>query len=211
MSTLKKNANLCLLMKQWSLMYYLSATVWRDGYFHVLRLYSERSTASSNNVSPFLSAHVPSSSSEPEPELGMLVLSNITSDSFHVSWTAPAGPFAKIVINVSDSHGLHEPQQITVSGDAQHAHVTGLVENTGYDVSVTGTTWAGEPTRPLTAFVMTGTHSKVLTVCLEFWDGKGGEGEGDRHSKEKLNPKHSLYSMYKCLNGEQRGILCSHA
>ncbi|XP_059513830.1 tenascin isoform X4 [Myotis daubentonii] len=92
---------------------------------------------------------------EPEPELGMLVFSNITSDSFHVSWTAPAGPFAKIVINVSDSHGLHEPQQITVSGDAQHAHVTGLVENTGYDVSVTGTTWAGEPTRPLTAFVVT--------------------------------------------------------
>ncbi|XP_070286881.1 tenascin isoform X2 [Myotis yumanensis] len=92
---------------------------------------------------------------EPEPELGMLILSNITSDSFHVSWTAPAGPFAKIVINVSDSHGLHEPQQITVSGDARHAHVTGLVENTGYDVSVTGTTWAGEPTRPLTAFVVT--------------------------------------------------------
>ncbi|XP_036185711.1 tenascin isoform X9 [Myotis myotis] len=92
---------------------------------------------------------------EPEPELGMLVFSNITSDSFHVSWTAPAGPFAKIVINVSDSHGLHEPQQITVSGDAQHAHVTGLVENTGYDVSVAGTTWAGEPTRPLTAFVVT--------------------------------------------------------
>ncbi|EPQ16874.1 Tenascin [Myotis brandtii] len=92
---------------------------------------------------------------EPEPELGMLILSNITSDSFHVSWTAPAGPFAKIVINVSDSHGLHEPQQITFSGDARHAHVTGLVENTGYDVSVTGTTWAGEPTRPLTAFVVT--------------------------------------------------------
>ncbi|XP_023618811.1 tenascin isoform X4 [Myotis lucifugus] len=92
---------------------------------------------------------------EPEPELGMLILSNITSDSFHVSWTAPAGPFAKIVINVSGSHGLHEPQQITVSGDARHAHVTGLVENTGYDVSVTGTTWAGEPTRPLTAFVVT--------------------------------------------------------
>lgn len=54
MSTLKKNANQCLLMKQWSLMCYLSATIWRDGYFHVLWLHSERSTASSNNVSlPF--------------------------------------------------------------------------------------------------------------------------------------------------------------
>ncbi|XP_039722712.1 tenascin isoform X8 [Pteropus medius] len=99
-------------------------------------------------------AHV-SSPSEPEPQLGTLILSNITSDSFNVSWTTRAGPFAKIVINISDSHFLHEPQQVTVSGDAQHAYVTGLVENTGYDISVTGTTWAGDPTRPLTAFVMT--------------------------------------------------------
>lgn len=154
---------------------------------------------------------VPSSSSEPEPELGTLILSNITCDSFHVSWTAPAGPFAKIVINVSDSYGLHEPQQITVSGDAQHAHVTGLVENTGYDISVTGTTWAGEPTRPLTAFVVTGTHSKVLICLLRILRWKWGVGRrGDRHSKEKLNPKHSLHSIYKCLNGEQRGILGSY-
>lgn len=121
----------------------------------------EKSTASSNNVSPFSFAHVPLPS-EPEPQLGMLILSNITPDSFNMSWTTRAGPFAKIVVSVSDSHSLYEPQQFTVSGDAQHAHVTGLVENTGYDVSVAGTTWAGDPTRPLTAFVMTGTHSKVL-------------------------------------------------
>ncbi|XP_045419795.1 tenascin isoform X2 [Lemur catta] len=92
---------------------------------------------------------------EPEPQLGTLILSNITPDSFNVSWTTGAGLFAKIVINVSDSHSLHESQQFTVSGDAQQAHVTGLVENTGYDVSVAGTTWAGDPTRPLTAFVVT--------------------------------------------------------
>ncbi|XP_064435981.1 tenascin isoform X5 [Mirounga angustirostris] len=92
---------------------------------------------------------------EPEPQLGTLILSNVTPDSFNVSWTARAGPFAKIVVNVSDSHSLYEPQQFTVSGDTQHAHVTGLVENTGYDVSVAGTTSAGDPTRPLTAFVMT--------------------------------------------------------
>ncbi|CAD7687404.1 unnamed protein product [Nyctereutes procyonoides] len=92
---------------------------------------------------------------EPEPQLGTLILSNITPDSFNVSWTTRAGPFAKIVVNVSDSHSLYEPQQFTVSGDTQHAHITGLVENTGYDVSVAGTTWAGDPTRPLTAFVVT--------------------------------------------------------
>ncbi|XP_058997963.1 tenascin isoform X6 [Mustela lutreola] len=94
-------------------------------------------------------------STEPEPQLGTLILSNITPDSFNVSWTARAGPFAKIVVNVSDSHSLYEPQQLTVSGDTQHAHVTGLVENTSYVVSVAGTTWAGDPTKPLTAFVTT--------------------------------------------------------
>ncbi|XP_044120979.1 tenascin isoform X2 [Neovison vison] len=98
---------------------------------------------------------VTSATTEPEPQLGTLILSNITPDSFNVSWTARAGPFAKIVVNVSDSHSLYEPQQLTVSGDTQHAHVTGLVENTGYVVSVAGTTWAGDPTKPLTAFVMT--------------------------------------------------------
>ncbi|KAK2508771.1 hypothetical protein MC885_006126, partial [Smutsia gigantea] len=92
---------------------------------------------------------------EPEAQLGTLILSNITPDSFNVSWTTRAGPFAKIVINVSNSHSLHESQQFTVSGDTQHTHVTGLVENTGYDVSVAGTTWAGDPTRALTAFVVT--------------------------------------------------------
>ncbi|XP_053420585.1 tenascin isoform X2 [Nycticebus coucang] len=92
---------------------------------------------------------------EPEPQLGTLILSNITPDSFTVSWTTGAGLFAKIVINVSSAHSLHESKQFTVSGDAQQAHITGLVENTGYDVSVAGTTWAGHPTRPLTAFVVT--------------------------------------------------------
>ncbi|XP_064435979.1 tenascin isoform X3 [Mirounga angustirostris] len=103
---------------------------------------------------------------EPEPQLGTLILSNVTPDSFNVSWTARAGPFAKIVVNVSDSHSLYEPQQFTVSGDTQHAHVTGLVENTGYDVSVAGTTSAGDPTRPLTAFVMTEAEPEVDNLLV---------------------------------------------
>uniref|UniRef100_A0A7N5K474 Tenascin n=1 Tax=Ailuropoda melanoleuca TaxID=9646 RepID=A0A7N5K474_AILME len=103
---------------------------------------------------------------EPEPQLGTLTLSSITPDSFNVSWTTRAGPFAKIVVNVSDSHSLYEPQQFTVSGDTQHAHVTGLVENTGYHVSVAGTTWAGDPTRPLTAFVMTEAEPEVDNLLV---------------------------------------------
>lgn len=148
----------------------------------------EKSTASANNVSPFSFAHVPLPS-EPEPQLGRLILSNVTPDSFNVSWTTRAGPFAKIVVNVSDSELLYNPQQFTVSGDTQHAHITGLVESTGYDISVAGTTWAGNPTRPLTAFVMTGTHSKVLTCLFRILRWKTAERKGDRHSKGKVNPR----------------------
>uniref|UniRef100_A0A2K6NMG6 Tenascin n=1 Tax=Rhinopithecus roxellana TaxID=61622 RepID=A0A2K6NMG6_RHIRO len=103
---------------------------------------------------------------EPEPQLGTLILSNITPNSFNMSWTTEAGLFAKIVINVSDVHSLHESQQFTVSGDAKQAHVTGLVENTGYDVSVAGTTWAGDPTRPLTAFVITEAKPEVDNLLV---------------------------------------------
>uniref|UniRef100_A0A2K5JUP2 Tenascin n=1 Tax=Colobus angolensis palliatus TaxID=336983 RepID=A0A2K5JUP2_COLAP len=103
---------------------------------------------------------------EPEPQLGMLILSNITPNSFNMSWTTQAGLFAKVVINVSDAHSLHESQQFTVSGDAKQAHVTGLVENTGYDVSVAGTTWAGDPTRPLTAFVVTEAEPEVDNLLV---------------------------------------------
>ncbi|XP_058528431.1 tenascin isoform X1 [Ochotona princeps] len=92
---------------------------------------------------------------EPEPELGTLIFSNITPDSFNVSWTSQAGLLAKIVVNVSDVRLLHEAQHVTVSGDAQQAHITGLVENTAYHVSVAGTSWAGDSTRPLTALVTT--------------------------------------------------------
>lgn len=150
----------------------------------------EKSTASSNNASPFSSAHVPlPSEPEPQPQLGILILSNITPDSFNVSWSIRARFFAKIVVNVSDSHSLYEPQQFTVSGDTQHAHITGLLENTGYDISVAGTTWAGDPTRPLTAFVMTGTHSKVLTCPFRILRWGTAEWKGDRHSKGNVNPQ----------------------
>lgn len=113
-----------------------------------------------------------------------------------MSWTTQAGLFAKIVITVSDTHSLHESQQLTVPGDAQQAHITGLVENTAYDVSVTGTTWAGDPRGPLPS------HPS-LSLSLQVFKGSLCQfrnlEKGDRHSKENSNPKHSLDSKYKGL------------
>ncbi|NXA34865.1 TENA protein, partial [Eudromia elegans] len=92
---------------------------------------------------------------EAEPQLGTLTLTNVTPDSFNLSWTTRDGPFAKFVIHVRDSYAAHEPQELTVSGGARSAHISGLLDYTGYDINIKGTTDAGVHTEPLTAFVMT--------------------------------------------------------
>ncbi|XP_074976650.1 tenascin isoform X1 [Caretta caretta] len=92
---------------------------------------------------------------EAKPQLGTLTLTNVTPDSFNLSWTARDGPFAKFVINVRDSYAAHAPQELTVSGGARSARISGLADYTGYDINIQGTTNAGVHTEPLTAFVMT--------------------------------------------------------
>ncbi|XP_023963249.2 tenascin isoform X6 [Chrysemys picta bellii] len=92
---------------------------------------------------------------EAKPQLGTLTLTNVTPDSFNLSWTARDGPFAKFVINVRDSYATHAPQELTVSGRARSARISGLADCTGYDINIQGTTNAGVHTEPLTAFVVT--------------------------------------------------------
>ncbi|XP_058674492.1 tenascin [Ammospiza caudacuta] len=92
---------------------------------------------------------------EAEPQLGTLALTNVTPDSFNLSWTTRAGPFATFVIKIQDSLAAQEAQELTVPGGARSAHISGLTEHTAYDIHIQGTTRAGVPTEPLTAFVTT--------------------------------------------------------
>ncbi|NXM36031.1 TENA protein, partial [Oxyruncus cristatus] len=92
---------------------------------------------------------------EAEPQLGTLTLTNVTPDSFNLSWTTRDGPFAKFVIRVRDSQAAQEPQELTVSGGTRSAHISGLLDYTAYDINIKGTTRAGVHTEPLTAFVVT--------------------------------------------------------
>lgn len=115
------------------------------------------------------------SPSEAEPQLGTLTLTNVTPDSFNLSWTTRDGPFATFVIHVRDSYAEHEPQELTVPGGARSARISGLLDYTGYDINIKGTTSAGVHTEPLTAFVMTGTCLKVWSIywlikmCIPAW------------------------------------------
>uniref|UniRef100_A0A8C5JF07 Tenascin C n=1 Tax=Junco hyemalis TaxID=40217 RepID=A0A8C5JF07_JUNHY len=88
---------------------------------------------------------------EAEPQLGTLALTNVTPDSFNLSWTTRAGPFATFVIKIQDSLAAQEAQELTVPGAARSAHISGLTDHTAYDIHIQGTTRAGVHTEPLTA------------------------------------------------------------
>ncbi|KAM9521703.1 tenascin isoform 5-T5 [Guaruba guarouba] len=103
---------------------------------------------------------------EAEPQLGTLTLTNVTPDSFNLSWTTRDGPFAKFVIHIRDSYAAHEPQELTVSGGARSALISGLLDYTGYDINIKGTTSAGVHTEPLTAFVMTEAMPQVENLTV---------------------------------------------
>ncbi|OWK59794.1 Tenascin [Lonchura striata] len=92
---------------------------------------------------------------EAEPQLGTLALTNVTPDSFNLSWTTRDGPFATFVIKIQDSLAAQEAQELTVPGGTRSAHISGLTDHTAYDIHIQGTTRAGVPTEPLTAFVTT--------------------------------------------------------
>ncbi|XP_030915063.1 tenascin isoform X1 [Geospiza fortis] len=92
---------------------------------------------------------------EAEPQLGTLTLTNVTPDSFNLSWTTQAGSFATFVIKIQDSLAAQEAQELTVPGGTRSAHISGLTDHTAYDIHIQGTTRAGVHTEPLTAFVTT--------------------------------------------------------
>ncbi|XP_063264910.1 tenascin isoform X2 [Prinia subflava] len=92
---------------------------------------------------------------EAEPQLGTLTLTNVTPDSFALSWSAHGGPFATFVIHIQDSLAAHEARELAVPGGSRSAHISGLADSTAYSVRLQGTTKAGVPTEPLTAVVTT--------------------------------------------------------
>ncbi|KAL2297991.1 hypothetical protein Nmel_016950, partial [Mimus melanotis] len=92
---------------------------------------------------------------EAEPQLGTLTLTNVTPDSFSLSWSARAGPFAAFVVTVRDALAARDTQELTVPGDTRSARISGLTQHTAYDIHLQGTTSTGVPTQPLTASVTT--------------------------------------------------------
>uniref|UniRef100_A0A671S2F0 Tenascin-like n=1 Tax=Sinocyclocheilus anshuiensis TaxID=1608454 RepID=A0A671S2F0_9TELE len=96
-----------------------------------------------------------SASTEAEPEVEHLSVSDITPHSFKLTWTAPEGIFDTFTLKVGDSNGLGQPLQISVSGDKRTEAVTGLNEDMEYEIELFGII-LGRKFQPLLAVARTG-------------------------------------------------------
>ncbi|XP_072096759.1 tenascin isoform X7 [Mobula birostris] len=82
-----------------------------------------------------------------DSELDNLTVSDVTSGSLRLSWTA-GGPYENLVVEIKDSDGLFNPQVYTLPGDQQSLDIPDLPAATDYEISLHGIIH-GQPTKPL--------------------------------------------------------------
>ncbi|XP_035197133.1 tenascin isoform X1 [Oxyura jamaicensis] len=104
-------------------------------------------------------------STEEEPELGKLSVSETGWDGFQLTWTAADGAYENFVIQVQEADNPEETRNITVPGRLHFMNVTGLKANTPYNITLYGVI-NGYRTKPLSVETATGVHPEVgeLTV-----------------------------------------------
>ncbi|XP_029058657.1 tenascin isoform X1 [Monodon monoceros] len=84
---------------------------------------------------PMLSAEA---STAGEPEIGNLNVSDITPESFNLSWTATDGAFKTFTIEIIDSNRFLETMEYNISGAERTAHISGLRPNNEFIVYLSG-------------------------------------------------------------------------
>ncbi|XP_059870239.1 tenascin isoform X4 [Delphinus delphis] len=75
-----------------------------------------------------------------EPEIGNLNVSDITPESFNLSWTATDGAFKTFTIEIIDSNRFLETMEYNISGAERTAHISGLRPNNDFIVYLSGLT-----------------------------------------------------------------------
>lgn len=90
-------------------------------------------------------------------DIRSLSVSDVSWDSFNVSWTIDEGlDFQSFVIEVANSAGGPERQNLSVSGDALSLWMSGLSPNTSYVIALYGV-HEGSVLGPLYVEATTGT------------------------------------------------------
>uniref|UniRef100_A0AAQ6A8L3 Zmp:0000000846 n=1 Tax=Amphiprion ocellaris TaxID=80972 RepID=A0AAQ6A8L3_AMPOC len=94
-------------------------------------------------------------STEAEPEVDHLFVSDITADSFRLSWAADEDLFDRFVIKIRDSKRLAHPQEFSVLGEERTKVLTGLMSGTEYEIELYGATLEHR-SQPITGVAQTG-------------------------------------------------------
>ncbi|XP_041826704.1 tenascin isoform X2 [Melanotaenia boesemani] len=92
---------------------------------------------------------------EAESEVEHLFISDITADSFRLSWAADEDLFDRFVIKVRDSKRLTHPQEYNAHGHERTRVVTGLMGGTEYEIELYGVT-LDQRSQPITGVAHTG-------------------------------------------------------
>ncbi|XP_055369203.1 tenascin isoform X3 [Betta splendens] len=92
---------------------------------------------------------------EAEPEVEHLFISDVAADGFRLSWTADEDLFDRFVIKIRDSKRLAHPREYGVRGDERTKVLTGLMSGTEYEIELYGVT-LDQRSQPITAVAQTG-------------------------------------------------------
>ncbi|KAM4877114.1 tenascin isoform 4-T4 [Thomomys bottae] len=91
---------------------------------------------------------------EAEPEVDNLLVSDATPDGFRLSWTADEGIFDSFVLKIRDTKKQSEPLEITIPSPERTRDVTGLREATEYEIELYGIS-KGKQSQPVSAIATT--------------------------------------------------------
>ncbi|XP_034963181.2 tenascin-X isoform X6 [Zootoca vivipara] len=72
----------------------------------------------------------------PQPSLGELLVSDITTDSARLSWTVPTGSFDSFLVQYKDAEG--KPQALPVDGGSREVTISSLVPSRRYKFNLYG-------------------------------------------------------------------------
>lgn len=89
-----------------------------------------------------------------------LFISDITADSFRLSWAADEDLFDRFVIKVRDTKRLAHPQEYNVHGNKRTKVITGLMSGAEYDIELYGVT-VDQRSQPITGLAQTGIHKTL--------------------------------------------------
>ncbi|XP_062496320.1 tenascin isoform X3 [Pezoporus occidentalis] len=93
-------------------------------------------------------------STEAEPEVDNLLVSDATPDGFRLSWTADDGVFTSFVLKIRDTKRKSDPLELIVPGHERTQDITGLKEGTEYEIELYGFS-SGRRSQPINAVATT--------------------------------------------------------